>query len=84
VELPLLLPALASGSALALAAILGEFGASLVLWRPEWTTLTLAIYERLGRPGEGPYREALALAALLALLSGLLFYLLDRGRGRIG
>jgi len=84
VELPLLLPALASGSALALAALLGEFGASLVLWRPEWTTLTLAIYERLGRPGEGPYQEALALAALPALLSGLLFYLLDRGRGRIG
>ncbi len=81
VELPLLLPALASGTALALSALLGEFGASLVLWRPEWTTLTLAIYERLGRPGEGPYREALALSALLALLSALLFYLLDRGRG---
>ncbi len=81
VELPLLLPALASGTALSLSALLGEFGASLVLWRPEWTTLTLAIYERLGRPGEGPYREALALSALLALLSALLFYLLDRGRG---
>ena len=81
VELPLLLPALASGSALALSALLGEFGASLVLWRPEWTTLTLAIYERLGRPGEGPYREALALSALLAFLSAAFFYLLDRGRG---
>ena len=57
VELPLLLPALSSGTALALAALLGEFGASLVLWRPEWTTLALAIYERLGRPGEGPFRE---------------------------
>lgn len=84
VELPLLLPALRSGLALALAAILGEFGASLVLWRPEWTTLTLAIHERLGRPGEAPFREAVALASLLALLSGLLFYLLDRGRGRWG
>ncbi|AEV16945.1 Transporter [Thermus sp. CCB_US3_UF1] len=84
VELPLVLPAFLSGLALALAAILGEFGASLVLWRPEWTTLTLAIYERLGRPGEGPFAEALAMAALLALLSGLLFFLLDRGRGRWG
>ncbi len=55
-----------------------------MLWRPEWTTLTLAIYERLGRPGEAPFKEALALAALLALLSGLLFYFLDRGRGRWG
>ncbi|TFU15532.1 ABC transporter permease [Thermus tengchongensis] len=84
VEIPLVFPALQSGFALALAAILGEFGATLVLWRPEWTTLTLAIYERLGRPGEAPFKEALALAALLALLSGLLFYLLDRGRGRWG
>ena len=84
VELPLLLPALSSGTALALAALLGEFGASLVLWRPEWTTLALAIYERLGRPGEGPFREAVALALVLALLSAGLFYLLDRGRGRFG
>ncbi|MGQ9754321.1 MAG: ABC transporter permease, partial [Thermaceae bacterium] len=61
-ELPLLGAALRSGTALSLAAILGEFGASLVLWRPEWTTLTLAIYERLGRPGALPYEEALALA----------------------
>ncbi|WP_337843927.1 ABC transporter permease subunit [Thermus sp.] len=83
VELPLLLPAFSSGLALALAALLGEFGASLVLWRPEWTTLTLAVYERLGRPGETPWREALALSALLALLSGLLFFLLDRGRARV-
>ena len=82
--LPLLLPALSSGTALALAALLGEFGASLVLWRPEWTTLALAIYERLGRPGEGPFREAVALALVLALLSAGLFYLLDRGRGRFG
>ena len=81
---PLLLPALSSGTALALAALLGEFGASLVLWRPEWTTLALAIYERLGRPGEGPFREAVALALVLALLSAGLFYLLDRGRGRFG
>jgi thiamine transport system permease protein len=41
------------------AAIVGEFGATLVLHRPEWTTLSLAIYERLGRPGAEPFREAL-------------------------
>lgn len=82
-ELPLLWPALRSGAALSLAAVLGEFGVSLVLWRPEWTTLTLAIYERLGRPGALPYQEALALAVLLMALSGLLFLLLDRG-ARVG
>ena len=80
-ELPLLWPALRSGAALSLAAVLGEFGVSLVLWRPEWTTLTLAIYERLGRPGALPYEEALAIALLLMALSGFLFLLLDRARG---
>ncbi|WP_027893986.1 ABC transporter permease [Calidithermus chliarophilus] len=84
VEWPLLQPALRSGAALTLAAVVGEFGATLVLRRPEWTTLSLAIYERLGRPGATPFAEALALAVLLGLLAGGVFYLLDRGRGTVG
>ncbi|AEB10984.1 ABC transporter permease [Marinithermus hydrothermalis] len=84
VELPLLRPALASGTALALAAVVGEFGATLVLTRPEWATMVVAIYERLGKPGAANFGEALALAVLLALLSAGLFLLVDRGRGRVG
>ncbi len=84
VEWPLLRPALLSGTALALAAVVGEFGATLVLRRPEWTTLSLAIYERLGKPGAEPFREALALAGLLAVLAGGVFLLLDRGRRGLG
>lgn len=84
VEWPLLQPALRSGTALSLAAVIGEFGATLILRRPEWTTLSLAIYERLGRPGATPFAEALALSVLLGLLAGGVFYLLDRGRGAVG
>jgi thiamine transport system permease protein len=84
VEWPLLQGAVRSGLALTLAAVIGEFGATLILRRPEWTTLSLAIYERLGRPGAGPFAEALAIAVLLGLLAGGLFYLLDRGRGTVG
>jgi thiamine transport system permease protein len=84
VEWPLLRPAFLSGTALALAAVVGEFGATLVLRRPEWTTLSVAIYERLGKPGAEPFQEALALAGLLALLAGGLFLLLDRGRRGLG
>jgi thiamine transport system permease protein len=67
VELPILAPALASGGALALVAVMGEFGATLVLQRPEWATLSVAIYERLGRPGQNLFGEATALSGLLML-----------------
>jgi thiamine transport system permease protein len=81
VEWPLVQPGFRAGLALSLAAIVGEFGATLVLQRPEWTTLSLAIYERLGRPGQEPLVEALVLAVLLAGLVGGLVGLMG-GRGR--
>ncbi|MFC4637352.1 ABC transporter permease [Deinococcus hohokamensis] len=83
VVLPLTLPALRGGAALALASVLGEFGATLVLTRPEWATLSTGLYERLGRPGERNLGEACALATLLLLLSGAAFALLDGGKGEV-
>jgi len=81
---PLVLPALRSGLALSAATMMGEFGATLVLQRPEWITLPLAIYERLGHPGEHPFIEALALAVLLSAISGGVVYVLDQGKGLLG
>ena len=83
-EWPLTRSAWAGALAFAFAASLGEFGAALLLRRPETVTLPVAIAERLGRPGAGPYAEALLLAALLALLVALSVALIDRlgGRGR--
>ena len=83
VTLPLALPALRGGAALALATVLGEFGATLVLTRPEWATLSTGLYERLGRPGERNLGEACALATVLLLLSALAFTLLDGGEGEV-
>lgn len=83
VELPLLRPALAAATALAAAATIGEFGATLVLARPEWATLTVAIYERLGKPGMVNYQEAMALSVLLGLLAAGVFWGLGRG-GEVG
>lgn len=83
VTLPLTLPALRGGAALALATVLGEFGATLVLTRPEWATLSTGLYERLGRPGERNLGEACALATVLLLLSAAAFGLLDGGEGEI-
>ncbi|MCD0167905.1 iron ABC transporter permease, partial [Deinococcus sp. 12RED42] len=67
----------------ALATVLGEFGATLVLSRPEWATLSTGLYERLGRPGERNLGEACALATALLLLSTLAFTLLDGGEGEV-
>ncbi|MEF2278705.1 iron ABC transporter permease [Deinococcus sp. YIM 134068] len=83
VTFPLTLPALRGGVALALATVLGEFGATLVLTRPEWATLSTGLYERLGRPGERNLGEACALATILLLLAALSFTLLDGGEGEV-
>ncbi|GAA5500864.1 hypothetical protein Dxin01_00592 [Deinococcus xinjiangensis] len=83
VTLPLVWPALRGGAALALATVLGEFGATLVLTRPEWATLSVGLYERLGRPGERNLGEACALATLLLLLATLAFTVLDGGEGEV-
>ncbi|MCX7782222.1 MAG: ABC transporter permease subunit, partial [Meiothermus sp.] len=79
VEWPMVQKSALSGAGLALAAILGEFGATLTLQRPEWATLSLAIYERLGRPGALPFHEAVVLAVVLMGLSMALLALLERG-----
>ena len=83
VTLPLTLPALRGGAALALATVLGEFGATLVLTRPEWATLSTGLYERLGRHGERNLGEACALATVLLLLSATAFTVLDGGEGEV-
>ena len=83
VTFPLVFPALRGGSALALATVLGEFGATLVLTRPEWATLSTGLYERLGRPGERNLGEACALATVLLILAVAAFTVLDGGEGEV-
>ncbi len=77
VTFPLILPALRRGMAFAAASALGEFAVSLFLARPEWTTLTTLIYQRLGRPGANSLNEALVLACLLVLLALAAFLALE-------
>lgn len=77
VVLPLVRPALRRGMAFAAATALGEFAVSLFLSRPEWTTLTTLIYQRLGRPGAANLDAALVLSCLLMLLALGAFALID-------
>jgi thiamine transport system permease protein len=77
VTLPLLRPALRRGMAFAAATALGEFAVTLFLSRPEWTTLTTLIYQRLSHPGERSLNEALVLACLLMAFAMLAFLIIE-------
>jgi thiamine transport system permease protein len=65
--LPNLAAGLRAGLALAYATVVGEFAATLVLARPEWTTLVGLVQNRLSRPGQ--LSEACALAVVLLLVT---------------
>ncbi|MGZ4711641.1 MAG: ABC transporter permease [Acidimicrobiia bacterium] len=61
--------AVAAGFAFAIS--LGEFGATLFIVRPETTTVPVAIYRLLGRPGATNTDLAMALAVILMALTAL-------------
>jgi thiamine transport system permease protein len=60
---------------------MGEFGATLLLVRPEYATLPVAVFDRLSRPGAASYGEALALALVLMLVTAAAMMLLQRRGG---
>ncbi|MFV9507740.1 MAG: ABC transporter permease [Oscillochloridaceae bacterium umkhey_bin13] len=84
VELPQLAPALTTAAVFAFTVSLGEFGASLLLARPDTPTLPVLIFRLLGQPGALSYGQALALSVILMLVSAFSFGLLERVRPRGG
>ena len=82
VELRILSRALLVGAVFAFAVSLGEFGATLLLNRPEYTTMPIAIFRYLGQPGAQNLAAALAMSSVLMLVSGVGFLLIERVRYR--
>lgn len=80
VDLPLLAPALLAGALFAFIVSLGDFGATLLLARPEYPTVPLVIGRFLGQPGAANYGQALALSTILMLASIASFLILERIR----
>lgn len=82
VELPLLAPALLVAGVLVASVSLGEFGATLVLLRPEYATLPAEVYKHLSasKPDGWLLPESMALATILLLLDLGAFLLLERFR----
>ena len=82
VDLPIIAPALVVGATFAFAVSMGEFGASLLLVRPEFTTMPVAIFRYLGLPGEANLSSALAMSSLLMVVVAAGFVLIERFRYR--
>jgi thiamine transport system permease protein len=80
VELPLVAPAIVTGAVFAFTVSLGEFGASLLLARPDAPTLPVMIFRFLGQPGALNYGQAMAMSSILMLTTAVSFLLLERIR----
>lgn len=85
IDLPIIGRAVLVASVFAFTIGLGEFGATLLLYRPDYPTMSVVIYRALGQPGLINYGQALAMSTLLmaVCLAGLM--LIERFRvGGVG
>ena len=80
IDLPIIAPALLVGATFAFAVSMGEFGASLLLVRPEFTTMPVAIFRFLGLPGAANLGKALSMSSLLMAVVALGFVAIERFR----
>jgi thiamine transport system permease protein len=80
VDLPIVGRAVLSAAVFAFTVSLGEFGATVLIARPDYPTLTTAIYRFLSQPGGLNYGQAMAMATLLMALTGLCILLVERLR----
>jgi len=80
VEVPIAARALLVGAVFSFAVSLGEFGATLLLQRPQYATMPVAIFQALGRPGQANLGQALAMAVILLLVTAAGFLLIERFR----
>lgn len=85
VELPIIGRALLVAAIFAFTMSMGEFGATLLIARPEYPTMPLIIYRLLGQPGALNYGQALAMSTLLMLVCAAGFLFIERFRvGEMG
>ena len=82
IDLPIIARALLVGATFAFAISMGEFGASLLLVRPEFTTMPVAIFRSLSQPGAANLGQALAMSSLLMAVVAVGFLAIERFRYR--
>ena len=84
VELPLLAGALGVATILSFATSMGEFGATLLISRPEYPTIPVAIFRYLSQPGALNFGQALAMSSILMAVTATTFFLVGRAGSREG
>jgi len=81
IDLPLTARSIAVAGVFAFTVSMGEFGAALLISRPDFPTISMVIFRFLGLPGALNYATALAMSVLLLVASAIGFVLIERGRG---
>lgn len=85
VELPIVGRGLLVAAVFAFTVSMGEFGATLLIARPEFPTMPIVIFRLLGQPGSLNYGQALAMSTLLMIVCAAGFVLIERFRvGDVG
>ena len=80
VDVPMLFRTALVGAAFAFTISLGEFGATLLISRPDYPTMPVVIYRALGQPGLLNYGQALAMSTVLMAVSAAGLILIERFR----
>jgi thiamine transport system permease protein len=80
VDVPLLARPVLVAAAFAFTISLGEFGATLLISRPDTPTMPVVIYRALGQPGLLNYGQALAMSTILMATSALGLVAIERFR----
>jgi thiamine transport system permease protein len=80
VDLPILSRAMLVGAAYAFTISLGEFGASLLISRPDTPTMPVIIYRALSQPGIANLGQALAMSTILMIVSAIGLLAIERFR----
>ena len=80
IDLPILRRATLAAATFAFTVSLGEFGATLLISRPEYPTIPIAIERFLSQPGGLNYGQAMAMASILMLLTTASILLIEKFR----
>jgi thiamine transport system permease protein len=85
IDLPIVARALLVGAVFAFTVSVGEFGATLLLARPDFPTMPVVIYRLLGAQGALNQGQGLAMSSLLMAVCAVSLVLIERFRfGEIG
>jgi len=80
IDFPILRRATLAAATFAFTISLGEFGATLLISRPDYPTIPVAIQRFLSQPGGLNYGQAMAMATILMLLAVISILILEKFR----